>query len=265
MLYRVLILAILLATGTVAHAVNAITEPPVMDVGTTPSFTHIGMQTVWLRDSSCTLNPIIENNRVWQTSQADVPNFGYSHDCNWLWLRVTNSSLQMQDKLLHLEKFHINQVQVILRSSNGSVTYFEPTGADYPFSSRTISHRHYLFPLKVNPSDTVDVFISIRNNGGTISAPINIYGIETLFTEDTVSVFGMGIMGGLMGLIAVFNFLVYLSIRDRMYLYYSIYTLSILLVLVNNQGYLFQYLWPSTPWWANFSLLEFEQTLPTLK
>lgn len=246
-------MALLLATGLVAEPASTSIAPALLDVGTEQVFIHPGQQALWLSDSSCTFNPIIKNNRTWQTSQAAVPNFGYSHDCNWLWLRVTNTSLQMQDKLLHLEKFHINHVQVILRSSNGSITYFEPTGADYPFSSRTIPHRHYLFPVKVNPTDTLDVFISIRNNGGTISAPINIYSTETLYAKDTISVLGMGFMSGLMGLIAVFNFLVYLSIRDRMYLFYSIYTLSILLILVNNQGYLFQYIWPSTPWWANFS------------
>lgn len=235
------------------YASSASSLPPVFDIGTQSTAKHPGVYSLFYQDTGCNFNPIDTTVAEWLPSLAEVPNFGYTHVCNWLWFKLANGSDSAVEKLFHFEKFHVNELRLIVKHGNGNVTSYGPMGADYPFNARVVPHRHYLFPLHLNARETIDVWLMVRNNGGTLAAPISIYSGELLYANDTVNVLGMGFMCGLMGLIVVFNFLVYLSIRDKVYFYYSLYTLSILLVILNNQGYFFQYLWPSLPWMANLS------------
>jgi two-component sensor histidine kinase len=55
----------------------------------------------------------------------------------------------------------------------------------------------------------------------------------------------------------IYNFFIFLSIRDTSYLYYVLCNSGWVLAMVTLNGVAFQYLWPQMPWWGNHSLLFF--------
>ncbi|MBN2123308.1 MAG: 7TM-DISM domain-containing protein [Deltaproteobacteria bacterium] len=55
----------------------------------------------------------------------------------------------------------------------------------------------------------------------------------------------------------MYNLFLFLSVKDRNYLFYVLYILGITGMHASFNGFTFQYLWPAYPWWANQSTLFF--------
>jgi signal transduction histidine kinase len=69
----------------------------------------------------------------------------------------------------------------------------------------------------------------------------------------------IGIYCGLMIIAILYNLLLFLATRDKNYLFFTLFVLSIFVWSSSNEGLAQAYLWPDWPWWANvavpFSLL----------
>ncbi|MEQ9364095.1 MAG: 7TM diverse intracellular signaling domain-containing protein, partial [Leptospirales bacterium] len=64
----------------------------------------------------------------------------------------------------------------------------------------------------------------------------------------------LGMLYAVLAIMLAFNFLLYLSLRERAYLYFTGYLLAITMFLFTLDGLAFQYLWPEWPAWGNISL-----------
>ena len=52
-----------------------------------------------------------------------------------------------------------------------------------------------------------------------------------------------------------YNFFIWLSVRERSYLFYVIFVMSFGLLLASIDGFTFQYLWPTQVWWNNRAIV----------
>src|SRR5208337_2347085 len=59
---------------------------------------------------------------------------------------------------------------------------------------------------------------------------------------------------GFMIIMIVYNFVIFVTSRDRSYLFYVIFIASYILFQMTLNGYSFQYLWPNAIWWSANSL-----------
>jgi two-component sensor histidine kinase len=55
----------------------------------------------------------------------------------------------------------------------------------------------------------------------------------------------------------IYNFFIFISIKDLSYLYYVLFNVGWVLAMFTLNGLAFQYLWPHASWWTNNSLLFF--------
>ena len=63
----------------------------------------------------------------------------------------------------------------------------------------------------------------------------------------------MGIYVGIMLVMFLYNFFIYLSTKDQNYLYYILYIIPVALAQTYLHGYPFKYLWPNFPEFEQFS------------
>jgi diguanylate cyclase (GGDEF)-like protein len=61
--------------------------------------------------------------------------------------------------------------------------------------------------------------------------------------------FGQGIYTGIILGLALYNLILFLAIRERVYLYYVLYVISFATIWIARGDFLFQYLWPQHPVW----------------
>lgn len=126
-------------------------------------------------------------------------------------------------------------------------------GDHYPFMQRAFQHKNFEVPLdmrrdtvltyyfKVKSHEFADIRIAFRSERRFISYALNEY-------------FLYGTFYGMILIIALYNFLVYLAIREIKNLYYIFYILSVALYAMSLDGIAFQYLWPDHPEWNDYAV-----------
>jgi hypothetical protein len=125
-------------------------------------------------------------------------------------------------------------------------------GDAYPFQKRKFGHKNFevqLYPhnpsvhhyyFRIQSHEFADIRIAFRSVDRFISYSLNEY-------------FLFGTFYGMIVIIALYNFLVFLAIREIKNVYYIFYIISVALYAMSLDGVGFQYIWSNFPQWNNYA------------
>lgn len=205
-------------------------------------------------DSRHTLESIQQASLEWRINEQDVFSQGYS-DSDW-WLRF-NLRNEGQSQTFYLEVAYsvLDYLDIyVLRDGQPASSHL--MGDKRPFAERPLYHRQFLTPLALKQQETVTIYIRVQSSS-SVQVPITVSDPERFRELDISATLVHGIYLGGMLIIAIYNLLVYLALRDKSYLYYVAYVSSMMMFLASMNGWTFQYLWPESTWWNDTAILVF--------
>ncbi|MDX1695738.1 MAG: 7TM diverse intracellular signaling domain-containing protein, partial [Ketobacteraceae bacterium] len=129
------------------------------------------------------------------------------------------------------------------------------TGDSKTFGSRTIKNNHFLIPISPGHEVTT-YYVRFETNG-----PMHI-GLEVLsFSALTESVgdinYFQGAYFGIFVVMALYNLFLFIFVKEKSYLSYVCFIMTMGLFQMSVHGYAFQFLWPEAVWWNNISSIFF--------
>ena len=71
--------------------------------------------------------------------------------------------------------------------------------------------------------------------------------LDTWVLQRRSALFGEGVYAGIILALVLYNLVLYFAIRERAYLYYSLYVLPFGSIWIARSGFFYQYLWPHHP------------------
>lgn len=163
------------------------------------------------------------------------------------WVRLTlNIPDNEKDYLLEVFDQTIDSLTIyIMKEGEDKYAIYE-TGDNFNFEHKYYNHKNFEVPLgkagkyecliRIVSHQYVDVRFSIRTFNYFLEYAISEY-------------FVYGIFYGMILIISVYNSLIYLAIRERKYLFYTFYILSVGMYAMCVDGIAYQYLWPNSPGW----------------
>jgi sensor histidine kinase YesM len=178
-------------------------------------------------------------------STQKVPNLGLSNSSFWIQFQVRNLSRET-NFLLELAQPTTDEVTLYSIVPSGKITATK-MGEYLPFSNRQYQEPNYLFDLYI-PKNKDRVYLMRLKSKELLLLPLSIGSNKSIFDRIKYKDIFSGIYIGLMLTMIFYNLFLYLSIRDKNYLYYVVYVASVLLIQMSTQGYSFQLLWPNSPW-----------------
>jgi len=187
---------------------------------------------------------------------SGFPNFGISNSTFWIKFTVKNTS---EDSLfiLNLAAPTLDRVSLFIpidiESNNFSSVLL---GEELLFNQRAYLDPNYLFDIVLLKNVPKTIYFKIKSKEA-IQLPIYLGTKNTIFNQLKKRDILSGIYFGIMIAMIFYNLFVYFSVRDKSYIYYVVYIILILLTQTSLQGYPFQYLWPSFPEIAQYSLFIF--------
>ncbi|NQZ07738.1 MAG: response regulator [Algicola sp.] len=184
-------------------------------------------------------------------STEKIPNFGFTDSTYWAKLNLVNPDTQNQQRLLVLAYPQIDDIRVYFIKADGSHRVIH-AGDARRFADRPMQHIHFVFPFEIPPQQSLTLVVRLRNS--PLQIPLSIYSPTTFTEQSNATNLGFGVFYGIMLVMVLYNLFIYLSVRDRSYLYYVLYIVSFSLFALALNGLAFQYLWPNSPWWANRSV-----------
>ena len=173
-----------------------------------------------------------------------VPNLGVKQSAIWVRFQVKNeASLQKKWQLI-LADTRMGNIDVYIPQENRQDFIVKKTGRYLPFDTREVKHRYFIFnlPLKYQQEKTIYLRLTSKS---VIVFPLLISTPENFTTKDQGEILFIGIVIGVIFVICISNFFLFISLKDPNYFYYSIFNLTGLTFKIYQSGIAQQFLFPN--------------------
>ncbi|PRY55407.1 7TMR-DISM extracellular protein 2 [Arcticibacter pallidicorallinus] len=172
---------------------------------------------------------------------------------SYYWFKIRVRSLPSSKKNWMLEFFDQTIDEITLYAPDQYKRYTAYHFGDrYPFRHRTFQHKNFTFNL--DPSVTGDNVYYVRLKSSQSASVIIVLRNVERFVEYAIEEYMIfGIFYGMIIVFSLYNILMFFAVRQKQYLYYVLYNLSIGLYEMCIDGIAFQYLWPNYPDWNQYS------------
>lgn len=209
----------------------------------------------------------------WNRVETGNATFGITSSAYWLRFSVTNETEQSLNLIAELQYAQLDDVTFYLFSGEQKVRDFA-TGDARPFYPREVDHPNMLLRFDLAPEQLKTIYVRVQTQGSMI-LPLRVWRENRFFEaaarEQKLHFF---YYGGIT-VIVLINLAVFLTLREKLYLYYALAIGGFLAFFGSIHGYSFQYFYPqfpeiharvllvSMPFLAFFSLLFARQFLQT--
>ncbi|KZZ71917.1 hypothetical protein A3766_07655 [Oleiphilus sp. HI0132] len=216
----------------------------------------IGSKMLYLEDEEHrhSINTILNKTHAWKHIQRASPNFGFTNSAFWFKFRIDNPSNKPSDVYLELAIPFLDKVE-LYQVNKGQVVAQHVVGDTYPFEQRPISHQNFVLPYTLNKGS--NEFVMRIASAGTIEAPLILWDTESHAKFSSDDHLMQGIWAGVIGIMVIYNLLLFFSIREMSYFYYVLFVFSYLLFQISLKGYGFAYLWPEALEWNSYAISVF--------
>lgn len=188
----------------------------------------------------------------WQTAGAEAFNQGISDSAWWFRLRVANTGGQAHERLLEIDYPLLDHVDVYVYDGDRQLAAYQ-LGDDQPYHQRPLNHHNYLIPLNWQPGQALTVLVRVESSGA-LWAPFALWTHEAFVGHDGDRGMARGLFSGALAIFVVYNLLLFLSVRERSYLYYVCSYTSLLLFSATFAGLGFRYIWPTATTWNELAV-----------
>ncbi|MAM00415.1 MAG: hypothetical protein CL583_18395 [Alteromonadaceae bacterium] len=206
------------------------------------------------RDGSMTLAAVRAKSAAsWTDSATNTPSFGYTNSAYWLRFELDKTDPGEMRFLLEIAYPVLDSIEVfVLRE--GELTEHYRLGDSQPFSSRVIDHPNFLVPIPIGTSTELQVYLRVQSSS-SVQIPVNLWRADRLVEHNYAAATGNALFYGAMLIMAIYNLLIFITVRDISYFYYVMYVLSMALLMAGIQGLSFQFLWPEAVGWNDVSMV----------
>jgi hypothetical protein len=170
----------------------------------------------------------------------------------WIRMPVRYNSISKKVWLFEFYDQTIDHLEAFVPQPKGGYQQ-SITGDQYKFEKRTFLHKNFEIQLPNHGDTTVYYYFKIRSHD---FADIRIVfrSVDRFIYYVINEYFLYGTFYGMILIISLYNFLVYLAIREVKHIYYIIYILSVAFYAMSLDGIGFQYIWPNYPAWNNVAV-----------
>lgn len=186
---------------------------------------------------------------TWVPSKKKSLNLGFSASALWIRFSVTNPEKKKIDWFLEIGYPQLDFIDLYIPGNDGKFI-LKQEGDHYAFSHREVSHRNFIFTGSSAPGTTKTCYLKIRSNG-PLTVPLSLWTPAEFYNNVTLEQPMIWIYYGLLISMIIYNLFLYVSIRDKNYLYYVLFLVSLILFTMSLNGLSYEYLWPDSTWWTN--------------
>jgi signal transduction histidine kinase len=183
-------------------------------------------------------------------AQDSELNFGFTNATYWIRLTLQSAPEAAENWILEVPYLSLSQLTLY--------TPEQPpiqVGTNLSANNKPIFYPLYAFPLTLKQVPQV-FYLKVRSDYA-LTVPMTLWSTSEFSREFSDKLLSQALyFGGLLTL-ALYNFLLYLSLRDRSYLYYSLFAMTLGMGMFSGNGYGRLYLWPNAETWDLYAQTTF--------
>ncbi len=180
-------------------------------------------------------------------------NFGFTRSAWWVRVTVANTDDAERHVMLREDYPLIDYLDLWAPERNGGWRH-TATGDRTVFSTREFTHRDFIFDLDL-PANSERQFFLRAASGGPVDLSLALYEPHAIVATLSGEQLAYGAYYGGFIVLVLYNFFIFLIVRDRAFFFYLLYAISYGLYFAVHNGLAFEFLWPNSPSWGNQALL----------
>ncbi len=177
-------------------------------------------------------------------NRTDTHNFGFTDTVVWARFQVEIPETSHKSWFIEIGYPLLDEIDVYI--SNEKTVTHKKYGDMLPFERRDISHHNFLVRLP-RTSGKYTCLLRVKT-GSNLNIPTRIISEQGVIEDLNVQKTLFGLFYGILIIMIVYNLLLSISMKDMVYLWYSLFLVSMVMVSLALNGYGFQYIWPNTVW-----------------
>ncbi len=249
--FKLLMVLTVLVCGRAAYA------QPELETFLPPGVDHIVIKAEYLADEAgaFSIGDIASNNvqGQWQPVLEDYANFGYRHYPYWYRFIISNAGTKAADQVIELKYPLLDSIDYYRFADNELIEHIH-TGDRVPFEQRPVRHPYFMFPIHLEAGERNEIYLRIQTAGSQL-VPLNLWEKIPLFVELLEEDQLHAVYFGIVLVIVFFNLLIFVALRERVYLYYAISTLLFMTFFAIMRAKLYPVIFSETPEFHHLLLL----------
>lgn len=170
----------------------------------------------------------------------------------WFKIQVIFSSdLVKKQSLIEFFDQTTDEVTSYLPNSNG-IYDKAASGAQEDFGKRLYRHKNFEFLIPNRSKGAYTYYFRVKSVN-QINVIIVYRTTERFINHALVEYISYGLFYGMIFVFCLHNFLMFLAVRLKQYLYYVLYMLSVGMYEMSADGIAFQFIWPNAPVWNEYA------------
>ena len=191
----------------------------------------------------------VQNKAQFISSTAETPSFGFTPSAVWARFTIKNSLPHSVEYFLEVKYPLLDHLDLYTPNDTGTFTVLK-AGDTLPFKQRIIQHRNNIFPVRLAPGEEKTLYLRCETTS-SMNLPLTLHSPVCLAGEISLEQTLLGMYYGILLVMMLYNFFIFIGLKDITYLYYVLFVLTYMLFQLSINGMAFQYFWPNQIWWAN--------------
>ncbi|MBZ2169510.1 EAL domain-containing protein [Marinobacter sp. F4216] len=181
----------------------------------------------------------------WRHVPEGSATFGITQSAYWLRFSVQNQTAQTLNLVAELGYSQLDDV-IFHVISNGDPIREVRTGDRRPFHPREIDHPNMLLRFTLSPDESKTLYVRVQTEGSLV-VPLDLWHEHEFFGSASAEQKLHFFYYGCLSVIILINLAVFLTLREKLYLYYALAISGYLLFFASIKGFSFQVLYPDFP------------------
>ena len=131
------------------------------------------------------------------------------------------------------------------------------SGDAMPYAQRSFDDRRTVFRIDIPPHARLDLFLHLKSDGEVIKIPLILRDAQSFVKITVMEQWIFGIFYGILLTAAIIYLFFFFALRERTFLYYSLYVVFIGLMQFALDGYFYQLITPGGGWFSRHAVLIF--------
>lgn len=196
-----------------------------------------------------------EISKLFIPSDEMVPNFGHTKSAYWLRFRVRKEkeSASQSPWVLELGFANMHYADFYITKENGEIVREKKTGSMRPINTRDHLYHRILFMVNPTSNDIKYVYMRFQSEM-SMTISLTLLSMSEFMKRSHFSTFSIGIFIGLMLIMAGYNLFLFITLKDKSLIYFSLTIFSIILYFLSWSGFAYLYFWPHNIWFNYMSV-----------
>lgn len=201
----------------------------------------------YFEDKDDTKNIESIKNELFLDTNKEVYNFGFTKSSYWIRFNIKN--ITNEKFLINIDYPPLDKVEIYFFKHDQLIEHKE-SGDLLPFYTREFVHRNYIFKVP----DNIDSCYLKVSSEGSITVPISIISEKKFLDKERNENLILGIYYGIILAISLYSLILYISLKEINYLFYSLYVIGYGLFQMSLNGMAYEFLWPGSPFMNSVSI-----------